>query len=146
MVAAGVIDDYAQYKKAVERAAAAKTPAGRDSANEKAEKYMMKIVDALADVTGIPYANLRKMFKNLSAIPDSENPQEAILRLLNYGEYTINKGKAEKGESMSKSDMKKFFPELYEDVYGEGTPYYEAKKMKDELKKEKKEMMEEARR
>ena len=132
MVATGIIDDYSQYKKAIDRAGAAKTPAGRDSANQKAEKHMMKIIDALADVTGIPYANLRKLFNNIKAIPDSKDAGEVILRLLNYGEYTIAKGKEEK-EGMTKTEMRQYFPELYEDLYGKGSPYYDAQQLKKEM-------------
>ena len=132
MVATGIIDDYSQYKKAIDRAGAAKTPSGRDSANQKAEKHMMKIIDALADVTGIPYANLRKLFNNIKAIPDSKDAGEVILRLLNYGEYTIAKGKEEK-EGMTKTEMRQYFPELYEDLYGKGSPYYDAQQLKKEM-------------
>jgi hypothetical protein len=146
MVAGDIIDNLSQYNKAIEKAEAAKTPAGRDSNNAKAEKHLMKIVDQLANITGLPYANVRKMVENISKISDSKDPGEVILRLLNYGEYTIQRGKPEEKDrnGMSKSDMRIMFPDLYEDIYGKGTPAYERQRMKRELNEEKRQMKREA--
>jgi hypothetical protein len=146
MVAGDIIDNLSQYNKAIEKAEAAKTPEGRDSNNAKAEKHLMKIVDQLANITGLPYANVRKMVENISKISDSKDPGEVILRLLNYGEYTIQRGKPEEKDrsGMSKSDMRIMFPDLYEDIYGKGTPAYERQRMKRELNEEKRQMKREA--
>jgi hypothetical protein len=86
------------------------------------------------------------MVENISKISDSKDPGEVILRLLNYGEYTIQRGKPEEKDrnGMSKSDMRIMFPDLYEDIYGKGTPAYERQRMKRELNEEKRQMKREA--
>jgi hypothetical protein len=42
-----------------------------------------------------------------------------------------------KAEDMTMEDMKKYFPEQYEELYGKGSPYREAEEAKKEADKEK---------
>ena len=119
----------------------------REEYELKASEQMEKAVIALSEViTGIPVGNINKFSNNLQKIGESEDTGEAILRLLNYSEYVIQRGKPEekKTKAISKRDMKMYFPEMYEDLYGKGGALYDIEQDKKEMRQELREMEKEA--
>ena len=88
------------------------------SASKRAER-MQSFYLELAQVTGLPLLTVKKLVNNYSKVLDSDDMGEAILRLFNFSEYAI-KGRQKKksGRSQqSKKEMKKMFPELYDELY-----------------------------
>ena len=85
----------------------------------KAAKEKALYADLLT-LLKIPAPQLLRMGKNIDKI-SSENMDsgELILRLLNYSEYVIKnkKKKSKKKPEITKSEMKKFFPDMYDVIY-----------------------------
>ena len=85
----------------------------------KAAKEKALYADLLT-LLKIPAPQLLRMGKNIDKI-SSENMDsgELILRLLNYSEYVIKnkKKKSKKKPEITKSEMKKFFPDMYDVMY-----------------------------
>jgi uncharacterized protein YihD (DUF1040 family) len=111
---------------------------------EVVEKLMIQMGEMF---TGMPVSNLAKFGDNLSKIGEAEDNGEMIMRLLNYSEYQIQRGKPEEKprKGISKRDMKLYFPEMYEDLYGKGGTLYDIEQDKKELRQEMREMEKEAR-
>ena len=145
-----VIDYVVKYSEYTGKAEELYKYADRKEREEyelKASEQMEKAVIALSEViTGIPVGNINKFSNNLQKIGESEDTGETIMRLLNYSEYTIQRGKPEekKTKGMSKRDMKMYFPEMYEDLYGEGGALYDIEQDKKEMRQELREMEKEA--
>ena len=145
-----VIDYVVKYSEYTGKAEELYKYADRKEREEyelKASEQMEKAVIALGEViTGIPVGNINKLSNNLQKIGESEDTGETVMRLLNYSEYTIQRGKPEekKTKGMSKRDMKMYFPEMYEDLYGEGGALYDIEQDKKEMRQELREMEKEA--
>ncbi len=78
---------------------------------------------------------------------DSSDPKEVLLRLFNFSEYQI-KGEEErkrrKPKKMSKSDLKKYFPELYKQIEEKSKMPDDVQDQIDKIKREQKRLREEA--
>ena len=73
----------------------------------------------LAQVTGLPLLTVKKLVNNYSQVIESKDMGETILRLFNFSEYAI-KGRQTKKKGptqQQKREMKKLFPELYDELY-----------------------------
>ena len=93
---------------------------------------------------GVPAKNLDKFGDNYSKIINGETKDfgEVILRILNYSEYQINgrPKKSAKKKPMTKTEMKMYFPDLYDAMEDLENP--QIKQMEKEMRDLEKEMME----
>ena len=72
---------------------------------------------------------------NLGMIPLYKDVRRIVMKQL-YQD--IEKAENKSGEPMMKeSDMKRYYPDLWEDMYGPGTPGYDERELKKEMQKEK---------
>jgi len=110
---------------------------------KKAKKLNDLIVESLM-VLGLPAKNLEKFIENYPKLSQSEDFPEFMLRLLNYSKYQIEgrpkKGGGRKKKSMSMTEMKKFFPDMYEEIKGMESPGL--KQFEKEMREMEKEMLE----
>ena len=95
-------------------------------------------------ITGLPAKNLQKFAENYPKLSQSKDFPEFMLRLLNYSKYQIEgrpkKGGGRKKKSMSMTEMKKFYPEMYEEIKGMEDP--ELKQFEKDMRELEKEMLE----
>ena len=95
-------------------------------------------------LTGLPAKNLQKFAENYPKLSQSKDFPEFMLRLLNYSKYQIEgrpkKGGGRKKKSMSMTEMKKFYPEMYEEIKGMEDP--ELKQFEKDMRELEKEMLE----
>ena len=95
-------------------------------------------------LTGLPAKNLQKFVENYPKLSQSKDFPEFMLRLLNYSKYQIEgrpkKGGGRKKKSMSMTEMKKFYPEMYEEIKGMEDP--ELKQFEKDMRELEKEMLE----
>lgn len=115
----------------------------RDSKSEEVKtKNLVKVITKAAEpATGIPFGNIQKIGSNYKKVltGETEDFGEAVLRLFNYNEYAIKgnpvkKEKKEKGSGINKENLRKIDPELYNQLYGPGSPTYEIQQAKRELR------------
>jgi hypothetical protein len=92
---------------------------------------------------GVPTATLEKFAYNYPKLTESEDFGEFMLRLLNYSKYQIE-GRPKKGgvkkRKMTKSEIKKFYPDLYEAMQEMEDP--ELKQLEKDIREMEKEMLE----
>ena len=95
-------------------------------------------------ITGLPAKNLQKFAENYPKLSQSKDFPEFMLRLLNYSKYQIEgrpkKGGGRKKKSMSMTEIKKFYPEMYEEIKGMEDP--ELKQFEKDMRELEKEMLE----
>jgi hypothetical protein len=108
----------------------------------KKEEAMNKFMAEAIAVTGIPAPQLRKFMKNFSTIGDSKSAGEFILKLFNFSEYQQRGGNKSKDFKLTKTELKRYFPELYPDVE-EGGPMEDYLKIQKEAKAEEKRLRKE---
>jgi hypothetical protein len=94
-------------------------------------------------ITGLPAKNLQKFAENYPKLSQSKDFPEFMLRLLNYSKYQIEgrpKKQGAKKKSMSMTEMKKFYPEMYEMIKDMEDP--ELKQLEKDMRELEKEMLE----
>ncbi len=92
---------------------------------------------------GVPVATLEKFAYNYPKLSQSEDFGEFMLRLLNYSKYQIEgrpKKQGAKKKPMSMTEMKKFYPEMYEMIKDMEDP--ELKQLEKDMRELEKEMLE----
>lgn len=112
------------------------------SASQKQKKLTEFYVE-LAMFTGLPAKNIQKMAENYPKLLESEDFGEFMLRLLNYSKYQIEgrpKKQGAKKKPMSMTEMKKFYPEMYEMIKEMEDP--ELKQLEKDIRELEKEMLE----
>ena len=112
------------------------------SASQKQKKLTEFCVE-LAMFTGLPAKNIQKMAENYPKLLESEDFGEFMLRLLNYSKYQIEgrpKKQGAKKKPMSMTEMKKFYPEMYEMIKEIEDP--ELKQLEKDIRELEKEMLE----
>lgn len=112
------------------------------SASQKQKKLTEFYVE-LAMFTGLPAKNIQKMAENYPKLLESEDFGEFMLRLLNYSKYQIEgrpKTQGAKKKPMSMTEMKKFYPEMYEMIKEMEDP--ELKQLEKDMRELEKEMLE----
>jgi len=108
----------------------------------KKEEAMNKFMAEAIALTGIPAPQLRKFMKNFSEIGDSKSMGEFILKLFNFSEYQQKGGNKSKGLKLTKTELKRYFPELYPDTNEDG-PMEDYLKLQKEAKAEQKRLRKE---
>tara|TARA_R100001440_G_scaffold57950_1_gene77801 strand:- start:99 stop:7814 length:7716 start_codon:yes stop_codon:yes gene_type:complete len=88
------------------------------SPSKRAER-MQNFYLELAQVTGLPLLTVKKLVNNYSQVIESKDMGETILRLFNFSEYAIKGRQTKKSgpTQQQKREMKKLFPELYDELY-----------------------------
>ncbi len=112
------------------------------SSSQKQKKLTEFYVE-LAMFTGLPAKNIQKMAENYPKLLESEDFGEFMLRLLNYSKYQIEgrpKKQGAKKKPMSMTEMKKFYPEMYEMIKDMEDP--ELKQLEKDMRELEKEMLE----
>jgi len=112
------------------------------SSSQKQKKLTEFYVE-LAMFTGLPAKNIQKMAENYPKLLESEDFGEFMLRLLNYSKYQIEgrpKKQGAKKKPMSMTEMKKFYPEMYEMIKEMEDP--ELKQLEKDMRELEKEMLE----
>ena len=112
------------------------------SSSQKQKKLTEFYVE-LAMFTGLPAKNIQKMADNYPKLLESEDFGEFMLRLLNYSKYQIEgrpKKQGAKKKPMSMTEMKKFYPEMYEMIKDMEDP--ELKQLEKDIRELEKEMLE----
>ncbi len=112
------------------------------SSSQKQKKLTEFYVE-LAMFTGLPAKNIQKMAENYPKLLESEDFGEFMLRLLNYSKYQIEgrpKTQGAKKKPMSMTEMKKFYPEMYEMIKEMEDP--ELKQLEKDMRELEKEMLE----
>ena len=112
------------------------------SSSQKQKKLTEFYVE-LAMFTGLPAKNIQKMAENYPKLLESEDFGEFMLRLLNYSKYQIEgrpKKQGAKKKPMSMTEMKKFYPEMYEMIKEMEDP--ELKQLEKDIRELEKEMLE----
>jgi hypothetical protein len=108
------------------------------------QKKLTDLYVELAMFTGLPAKNIQKMADNYPKLLESEDFGEFMLRLLNYSKYQIEgrpkEGGGRKKKSMSMTEMKKFYPEMYEMIKEMEDP--ELKQLEKDMRELEKEMLE----
>ena len=92
---------------------------------------------------GVPVATLEKFAYNYPKLSQSEDFGEFMLRLLNYSKYQIEgrpKKQGAKKKPVSMTEMKKFYPEMYEMIKEMEDP--ELKQLEKDIRELEKEMLE----
>jgi len=120
---------WSEYEKA-------KSPAQK-------QKKLTDLYVELAMFTGLPAKNIQKMADNYPKLLESEDFGEFMLRLLNYSKYQIEgrpKKQGAKKKPMSMTEMKKFYPEMYEMIKEMEDP--ELKQLEKDMRELEKEMLE----
>ena len=116
---------------------------------EKKTKAYRDAYFELTTLTGLPMPTIAKFFDGYSKLDSEPDVGKMILRLLNYSNYQIEgpqkKGsskttKKKKTEAQQMKELKIIDKDLYNEMYGPGTEYYEEEQ---ELKRIKKEQDEE---
>ncbi len=111
---AGVLNQASILTQSAVKASKIKDP-------EKAAAAWRKFQLELVSITGLPASNVGKMAGNIQKLVEGGlDPGEAILRILNFSEYQIEGIKktkpSKKGMKLTKKEMKKYFPELYDEM------------------------------
>lgn len=140
---AGVLNQASILTQSAVRASKIKDP-------EKAAVAWRKFQLELVSLTGLPASNVGKMSANIQKLVEGGlDPGEAILRILNFSEYQIE-GKKKKKPSkkqikLTKKEMKKYFPELYDEMEELRDLEYEEemKELKAQQREERERMLEE---
>lgn len=107
------------------------------------QKKLTELMVELAMFTGLPAKNIQKMAENYPKLLESEDFGEFMLRLLNYSKYQIEgrpKKQGAKKKPMSMTEMKKFYPEMYEMIKDMEDP--ELKQLEKDIRELEKEMLE----
>ena len=105
----------------------------------KKQEALERLLAEVASIPGIPAIQIQKFVKNMENLGKDGDVGKDILRLLNYSEYQIegpDQDAPKKRKPMSKTDMKKLLPDLYEDLYGKGGALEDIEKEKKALRKE----------
>tara|TARA_Y100001980_G_scaffold40937_1_gene18238 strand:- start:84 stop:2087 length:2004 start_codon:yes stop_codon:yes gene_type:complete len=108
----GVLAIAKGLSETYQRAVKTKSPSKRA---ERMQNFYLE----LAQVTGLPLLTVKKLVNNYSQVIESKDMGETILRLFNFSEYAI-KGRQTKKKGptqQQKREMKKLFPELYDELY-----------------------------
>ena len=109
---------------------------------ERSEGAIQGALDILTTI-GVPVATLEKFKYNYPKLSQSKDFPEFMLRLLNYSKYQIEgrpKKQGAKKKSMSMTEMKKFYPEMYEMIKDMEDP--ELKQLEKDMRELEKEMLE----
>jgi len=105
----------------------------------KKQEALERLLAEVASIPGIPAIQIQKFVKNMENLGKDGDVGKDILRLLNYSEYQIegpDQDAPKKRKPMSKTDMKRLLPDLYEDLYGKGGALEDLEKEKKALRKE----------
>ena len=140
----GIINQASRLTELAKRASKIKDP---EKAAEAWQKFQLEVVS----LTGLPASNVAKIVKNTQKlIEGGMDPGETMLRLLNFSEYQIEgprkKKKPRRKEiKLTKKEMKKYFPELYDEMEELRDLEYEEemKELKAQQREERERMLEE---
>ena len=106
------------------------------------DKFGRELTLNLLTTFGVPAATLERFAYNYPKLSQSEDFGEFMLRLLNYSKYQIEgapKKKTSKRKSMSMTEMKQFYPEMYEMIKDMEDP--ELKQLEKDIREMEKEML-----
>ena len=106
----------------------------------KKQEALERLIAEIISIPGIPAIQLQKFVENIDNLGKEGDIGKDILRLLNYSNYQIEGPdqpvQTKKRKPMSKTDMKKLLPDLYEELYGKGGALEDIQKEKAALRKE----------
>ena len=147
MKSVGIINQASRLTILAKRASKIKDP---EKAAEAWQKFQLEVVS----LSGLPASNVAKIVKNVQKlIEGGMDPGEAMLRLLNFSEYQIEgptkkkkkKKPSRKQMKLTKKEMKKYFPELYDEMEQLRDLEYEEemKELKAQKREERERMLEE---
>ncbi len=142
MKSVGILNQASRLTILAKRASKIKDP---EKAAEAWQKFQLEVVS----LSGLPASNVAKIVKNVQKlIEGGMDPGEAMLRLLNFSEYQIEgptKKKKKKQIKLTKKEMKKYFPELYDEMEELRDLEYEEemKELKAQQREERERMLEE---
>jgi len=105
----------------------------------KKQEALERLIAEIISIPGIPAIQLQKFVENIDNLGKEGDIGKDILRLLNYSNYQIegpDQDAPKKRKPMSKTDMKRLLPDLYEDLYGKGGALEDLEKEKKALRKE----------
>jgi len=115
---------------------------------KRKELYQKFFMEDLPGFFGLNLKSLKRYKKNIEQImKDSSDPKEVLLRLFNFSEFQIKSDeerKRKKPKKMSKSDLKKYFPELYKQIEEKRKMPDDVQDQIDKIKREQKRLREEA--
>ena len=116
--------------------------------DKKQELYQKFFMEDLPGFFGLNLKSLRRYKKNIEEIMnDSSDPKEVLLRLFNFSEFQIKSDEERhrrKPRKMKKSDLKKYFPELYKQLEEKRKVPDDVQDQIDKIKEEQKRLREEA--
>ena len=125
-----------------------------DEIKSKADQLLFELfVEDIPGASGINSKSLVKWYKNIETlITEDEDPRVKLLRLFNFSDYQILSEEDRKPEKrqrggLTQAELKKFFPDLYEEQQNLKEKYKISPKLQrqiDELKAEQKRLREEA--
>ena len=130
------------YQQAIEMLGSLQKFVFGKNEKERSEGLYQFALDA-ATTRGVPVATLEKFAYNYPKLLESEDFGEFMLRLLNYSKYQIEgrpKTQGAKKKPMSMTEMKKFYPEMYEMIKEMEDP--ELKQLEKDMRELEKEMLE----
>lgn len=130
------------YQQAIEMLGSLQKFVFGKNEKERSEGLYQFALDA-ATTRGVPVATLEKFAYNYPKLSQSEDFGEFMLRLLNYSKYQIEgrpKKQGAKKKPMSMTEMKKFYPEMYEMIKEMEDP--ELKQLEKDMRELEKEMLE----
>ena len=130
------------YQQAIEMLGSLQKFVFGKNEKERSEGLYQFALDA-ATTRGVPVATLEKFAYNYPKLLQSEDFGEFMLRLLNYSKYQIEgrpKKQGAKKKPMSMTEMKKFYPEMYEMIKEMEDP--ELKQLEKDMRELEKEMLE----
>ena len=129
------------YQQAIEMLGSLQKFVFGKNEKERSEGLYQFALDA-ATTRGVPVATLEKFAYNYPKLSQSEDFGEFMLRLLNYSKYQIEgrpKKQGAKKKPMSMTEMKKFYPEMYEMIKDMEDP--ELKQLEKDIREMEKEML-----
>ena len=115
--------------------------------DKKQELYQKFFMEDLPGFFGLNLKSLRRYKKNIEEIMnDASDPKEVLLRLFNFSEFQIKSDdeRKKKPRKMKKSELKKYFPELYKEMEEKKKMPADVQEQIDKIKEEQKRIREEA--
>jgi len=106
---------------------------------QKQKEAFNKLMSEMVATTGIPAPQLRRFYDNWSKLGDSESFGDFILKLFNFSQYAQKR--KTKGKPLTKTELKRLFPDLYEVEDNDGTN--ELNELKKEQRRLRQELLDE---